>query len=570
MRSSAWCPACPKEGIRSNLFADSAASHAHSTISQTGSTRHILAPSVMSSTDYLEPPSLEILDYILRRFRSRVEINAGVLNASHASDDHIAYPRALAVRSPTPQFSIRFLCVPRAVIHVQVAHMFQDDIWYIAFYLALHVPLIVLHAASVQRPHRAPPHIGGAQKILIISSGVPRASVQPEPFAPDAHRPSTCRARAPKIWFNSLVVPRVGLAMPVVAVHQRRAPQTFNKLFGSPAGRGTTRPSSRTRRVLRALTCAAFQLDFSRSRGRGRHTISFPVPRKGGSIFVACWSDVMLDSHRAPSFHPPRHRRYFGFREEIRTALVLVPSRRTANQGGTLQPHAHSTISQTGLGHEQHRLPRAVLPGSKKSFLKLERRTGLELALDDAYWLSRRQWHNSRSNADRADHRPRVGVGRDSRGGAMHAHLRLKDRERAVDASRSTSEKSDSATPHAASAGAPHESAGWCACVARGSVSLGGHETPLRLVATKTQRAVRRQNPRRVRARLPRAPHARTVQGRQVGASCARSPSLPAHLVSCLSRPHAEPSPARLPIPYYQSPCASIHFYLPTSSLTRY
>ncbi|KAJ7667222.1 hypothetical protein B0H17DRAFT_256955 [Mycena rosella] len=35
---------------------NSAASHAHSTISQTGSTRHILAPSAMSA-DYLEPPA---------------------------------------------------------------------------------------------------------------------------------------------------------------------------------------------------------------------------------------------------------------------------------------------------------------------------------------------------------------------------------------------------------------------------------------------------------------------------------------------------------------------------------
>ncbi|KAJ7472471.1 hypothetical protein FB451DRAFT_1175213 [Mycena latifolia] len=41
--------------------------------------------------------------------------------------------------------------------------------------------------------------------------------------------------------------------------------------------------------------------------------------------------------------------------------------------------------------------------------------------------------------------------------GATHGE----DRKRAVDASRSTDEKSDSTTPHAARAGAPRESAGW-------------------------------------------------------------------------------------------------------------
>ncbi|KAJ7443453.1 hypothetical protein FB451DRAFT_1437466 [Mycena latifolia] len=105
-------------------------------------------------------------------------------------------------------------------------------------------------------------------------------------------------------------------------------------------------------------------------------------------------------------------------------------------------------------------------------------------------------------------HRLQVDVGRDSPGGAMHARVSFKDRERAVDASRSTDQNSNSTTPHVARAGAPRESAEWCACVARGA-GVGVPAQPLRLVATTTQRAVRRQNPRRVRVRLPRAPHAR-------------------------------------------------------------
>ncbi|KAJ7455139.1 hypothetical protein FB451DRAFT_1278564, partial [Mycena latifolia] len=40
-----------------------------------------------------------------------------------------------------------------------------------------------------------------------------------------------------------------------------------------------------------------------------------------------------------------------------------------------LASHAqHHNAQPRALGHEQHRLPRAVLPGSKKPFLELERR----------------------------------------------------------------------------------------------------------------------------------------------------------------------------------------------------
>ncbi|KAJ7443428.1 hypothetical protein FB451DRAFT_1190042 [Mycena latifolia] len=81
-----------------------------------------------------------------------------------------------------------------------------------------------------------------------------------------------------------------------------------------------------------------------------------------------------------------------------------------------------------------------------------------------------------RTGRRRLNHRVSIGVGRDSRGAPTH-----KARQRAVDASRSTDEKSDSMTPHAARAGAPRS-------------------VPLRLVATTTQRAVGRRTPHGVRA----------------------------------------------------------------------
>ncbi|KAJ7461441.1 hypothetical protein FB451DRAFT_1404675 [Mycena latifolia] len=225
--------------------------------------------------------------------------------------------------------------------------------------------------------------------------------------------------------------------------------------------------------------------------------------------------------------------------------------------------------------HEQHRLPRAVLPGCKKPFLEFERRTlerrytaalalaplhiaaiaaGLLCSNRVAYRFgtgmrciaeSGSDDDNLRSNTDRANQRLRVGVGRDLRC-TMHAHVRVMSRaltmtESAVD------EKGDSTTPHAARAGAPRESAGWCAIVARG-VGAGVPAAPLRLVATKTQRAVRRRNPRAVRPRLPRAPHARLggLRGSGIVRRGRFALGQSGDAKSARPRPHAEPSPARV------------------------
>ncbi|KAJ7472506.1 hypothetical protein FB451DRAFT_1175251 [Mycena latifolia] len=135
----------------------------------------------------------------------------------------------------------------------------------------------------------------------------------------------------------------------------------------------------------------------------------------------------------------------------------------------------------------------------------------------------------ARTGRRRADHRLRVGVGRDSR----CTRVRLKARERAVDASRPTDEKSDSTTPHAALAGAPRGSAGRCACVARGA-GVGVPAKPLRLVATKTRapsaRASQDHDSAGYAARASCAEARDSHSGGSGGASCARPPSSPAHL----------------------------------------
>ncbi|KAJ7455152.1 hypothetical protein FB451DRAFT_1408026 [Mycena latifolia] len=87
----------------------------------------------------------------------------------------------------------------------------------------------------------------------------------------------------------------------------------------------------------------------------------------------------------------------------------------------------------------------------------------------------------------------------DARACEIQVALTHMARDRAVDASRSTDEKSGS-TPHAARAGAPREFAGCYACAAR-AAGVGVRAQPLHLVATTTRRAVGRRNPHRVRAR---------------------------------------------------------------------
>ncbi|KAJ7472474.1 hypothetical protein FB451DRAFT_1175216 [Mycena latifolia] len=213
---------------------------------------------------------------------------------------------------------------------------------------------------------------------------------------------------------------------------------------------------------------------------------------------------------------------------------------------------------------------------------------------DEAYRLSREamavimERYTAMTGRHRADHRLGVGVVRDSRGVA----LTRKDRERAVDASRSTDQNSNSTTPHVARAGAPRESAEWCACVARGA-GVGLPAKPLRLVAPQTQRAVRRRNPHRVRAHLPRAPHARLGGLRRSGIArrgrFAHGQSqrrlrerAPSRRVLCAlpkparrylsggSAPRGAKSRALTYSLTYQSPRASIYFHSPTSSRTRY
>ncbi|KAJ7443426.1 hypothetical protein FB451DRAFT_1437413 [Mycena latifolia] len=158
-------------------------------------------------------------------------------------------------------------------------------------------------------------------------------------------------------------------------------------------------------------------------------------------------------------------------------------------------PHPHA------LGHEQARLPRVdgagavVGPGAWYGFGKGMRRIG-QLAEQYAVMTCLQTARGAVRTAQI------IGVG-----------------ECAVDASRSTDQNSNSTTPHAARAEAPRECAGWYACVARGG-GVGVPAKPLRLVATTTQRAIWRRNPCRVRARLPRAPHARL--GRLRGSGIAR------------------------------------------------
>ncbi|KAJ7461436.1 hypothetical protein FB451DRAFT_1181181 [Mycena latifolia] len=109
-------------------------------------------------------------------------------------------------------------------------------------------------------------------------------------------------------------------------------------------------------------------------------------------------------------------------------------------------------------------------------------------------------------------------------------------RERAVDASRSTDEKSDSTstTPHAPSAGAPRESAGWCALCApsgggiRAVFGRACREPRIHTLAGYAARASRAE------AALPSSHSRGSGSARQVAASCARSPSSPAHLVQTI------------------------------------
>ncbi|KAJ7443466.1 hypothetical protein FB451DRAFT_1413675 [Mycena latifolia] len=71
---------------------------------------------VLWNTDYLEPPSPDILDCIFLRpcsaEWSRVEINTGVFNSLYASHDHIARHRALVALRAAPQISIRLFMRP--------------------------------------------------------------------------------------------------------------------------------------------------------------------------------------------------------------------------------------------------------------------------------------------------------------------------------------------------------------------------------------------------------------------------------------------------------------------------
>ncbi|KAJ7443459.1 hypothetical protein FB451DRAFT_1190076 [Mycena latifolia] len=59
--------------------------------------------------------------------RSRIEINTGVLNASHAFHDHIARHRALAARSAARKFRFDF-CVSREWGYTWRSRTIQDDI----------------------------------------------------------------------------------------------------------------------------------------------------------------------------------------------------------------------------------------------------------------------------------------------------------------------------------------------------------------------------------------------------------------------------------------------------------
>ncbi|KAJ7472468.1 hypothetical protein FB451DRAFT_1398679 [Mycena latifolia] len=305
-------------------------------------------------------------------------------------------------------------------------------------------------------------------------------------------------------------------------------------------------PSCIFRRPVSEVTCTQFQHDISRSAERSRVEINtaprssfkmillfeqpprrrpelrvyFSVPRERGYTFnivhkcqyfsgvpasrVAARSTSVVNTSHVSSFtpHPSKGRTRHLHASTACSAAPKIfdsifgcpPSKRTPVYGesrrNSAASHAHSTT-------------RYIFAPSAMSSTDFLERTA------PPRW-SGGTWRrgNSQSTTDRADHRLRVAVGRDSRGGAMRACVRIKDRERAVDTSRSTDQNSNSTTPHAARAGAPRESAGWCACVARG-VGAGVPAKPLRLVATQTQRAVRRRNRRRVRARLSRAPHAR-------------------------------------------------------------
>ncbi|KAJ7455193.1 hypothetical protein FB451DRAFT_1373328 [Mycena latifolia] len=212
----------------------------------------------------------------------------------------------------------------------------------------------------------------------------------------------------------------------------------------------------------------------------------------------------------------------------------------------------HHKAHPRALGHEQHRLRRADGAGAVVHGGVVQVWEG-----DGAYRLSRRQWRslwsdNSRSSADRTP---------PTRGEAI---------ERAVDASRSTDEMSDSMTPHAARAGAPRESAGgvpWVSWPRRLSASSGGE---IRAVCGRASEEPRMYASAGYAARASRAEGASprdshnggAGSARQVGASCARSPSSPAYLVSCLSDTAAPARGAKArALTYsltYQSPRASI------------
>ncbi|KAJ7455198.1 hypothetical protein FB451DRAFT_1565067 [Mycena latifolia] len=330
--------------------------------------------------------------------RSRVEIDTR-LNASHASHDHIARPQALATLRAAHQI---LNCVfVSTTVPTSVARPSRLE----------RVPRVVFHAVRIQlqRPHRAPPRIGSAQrrpanfvctlrrpasgvkvafptryipsrraevtfsspvasgtrptrrasrsmrsmtapvflhqrraapppKFSIPFSGVPRASVQPEPYALNTRpglgtarrRPSTPRAVDDRliVWKprgqgSDAQVPALDASY--VLAHCTEGARRPDSIFGGPAGgiRVGSRAARSTPGVERIKRVP-----------RRRRTIPSPAPRKGGFIFVAGWRDVMLDSRVGRCRRPRFPRRCVGlwglvleFREEIRIAQCSFRAR---------------------------------------------------------------------------------------------------------------------------------------------------------------------------------------------------------------------------------------------------
>ncbi|KAJ7461453.1 hypothetical protein FB451DRAFT_1404686 [Mycena latifolia] len=270
--------------------------------------------------------------------------------------------------------------------------------------------------------------------------------------------------------------------------------------------------TTRARRVLRAVTSAELARDFDsifRCPGGGdTRQVCAPTDQGGARGRMPSTSNASLRvlsasnaSHDDGTINSP------GAAKDGYIFVAGGSVRQVKTELCSLARAQHHHAHPRALGHEQRQLPRAILPagpGARIPALQAHSTTTHIIApsarnsTDYFERTALERWYTAAWYRQLAEQCGPDAA--DSRGGAMHAHVRFTDRERAVDASRSTDEKSDSPTPHAARAGAPRESAGWCACVARG-VGDGAPAKRLRLVATKTLRAVPRRNLRRFRAR---------------------------------------------------------------------